>query len=563
MTNMSTEHPNRVTRRISLWALACAFMAVSVVMSFQALAGTILSGNQHGMADGDDAVIAGGESNRTQHDYGFIGAGFSNFIGNDPGGHIQGEGGVIVGGTNHEVHHSWGTVGGGYNNTTAGQYSFIGGGKDNKTGENEDNSSCTVSGGLDNWALGVEVTVGGGAHNRATSNHATIGGGAHNHATSNHATIGGGAHNHATSNHTTIGGGSENEATALHGTIGGGLKNKVAGKESTISGGSNNDTTHDLTTIGGGFDNLASGKGTTVGGGLENKAIGNSITIGGGSHNEAAGKHATIGGGLENETGGDNATVGGGLDNKATGENATIGGGEHNEAAGKHATIAGGSSNKAAGDYSFAAGRRARATHRGSFVWADAGPDVVIGQQGGTSTPGLGKTGGLGNAGFVNFESSDENQFCVRARGGVRFASNAQGNVGVILHPGAGDWDRLSDRNAKTNIVPVDRQRILDALAQIPISTWHYKSQNGNVKHIGPMAQDFHAAFGVGTDERYIGTIDADGVALAAIQALHENQRQTIQDLTNRLETDRQQNEKLAARIEKLEAMIRSMQQDR
>jgi hypothetical protein len=36
------------------------------------------------------------------------------------------------------------------------------------------------------------------------------------------------------------------------------------------------------------------------------------------------------------------------------------------------------------------------------------------------------------------------------------------------------------------------------------------------------MAQDFHAAFGVGPDDKHIATVDADGVALAAIQGLNQ-----------------------------------------
>jgi len=54
------------------------------------------------------------------------------------------------------------------------------------------------------------------------------------------------------------------------------------------------------------------------------------------------------------------------------------------------------------------------------------------------------------------------------------------------------------------------------------LTTWNYKSQAASVRHIGPMAQDFHAAFCVGESELGITTIDADGVALAAIQGLHE-----------------------------------------
>ena len=55
----------------------------------------------------------------------------------------------------------------------------------------------------------------------------------------------------------------------------------------------------------------------------------------------------------------------------------------------------------------------------------------------------------------------------------------------------------------------------------IPISTWYYRSQNPSIRHIGPMAQDFHAAFKVGQDDRYISTVDENGVALAAIQELY------------------------------------------
>jgi hypothetical protein len=54
----------------------------------------------------------------------------------------------------------------------------------------------------------------------------------------------------------------------------------------------------------------------------------------------------------------------------------------------------------------------------------------------------------------------------------------------------------------------------------LPVSSWQYKTERG-VRHVGPMAQDFYAAFGVGTDDRHITSIDEDGVALAAIKALH------------------------------------------
>lgn len=78
-----------------------------------------------------------------------------------------------------------------------------------------------------------------------------------------------------------------------------------------------------------------------------------------------------------------------------------------------------------------------------------------------------------------------------------------------------------SDRNAKTDFIPVEPETVLARVLALPISEWHYKHQP-DVRHIGPMAQDFYAAFAVGRDERHIASVDADGVALAAIQGLNQ-----------------------------------------
>src|SRR5262245_5854053 len=80
----------------------------------------------------------------------------------------------------------------------------------------------------------------------------------------------------------------------------------------------------------------------------------------------------------------------------------------------------------------------------------------------------------------------------------------------------------VSDRNLKQAFKPIDPGEVLDRVAELPISTWSYKSEDPSVRHIGPMAQDFKAAFGVGSSDRTILQVDGDGVALAAIQALRE-----------------------------------------
>ena len=196
---------------------------------------------------------------------------------------------------------------------------------------------------------------------------------------------------------------------------------------------------------------------------------------------------------------GEEATVPGGEMNIAQGDRACVGGGASNEASGEESTIPGGFNNTASGLRSFAAGRRAMALHNGSFVWAD-------------------------NLNQGIKSSSANNQFNVYANGGTRiFSSSTLGaETGVMLAPGGRSWTSVSDRDAKENVEMVNGRRVLEQLASVPVSTWSYKAQDDSIRHMGPMAQDFYAAFGLGVDERGIDTIDADGVALAAIKGLSE-----------------------------------------
>lgn len=68
---------------------------------------------------------------------------------------------------------------------------------------------------------------------------------------------------------------------------------------------------------------------------------------------------------------------------------------------------------------------------------------------------------------------------------------------------------------------PVDGFEVLEKLAALPISTWNYKSDPATVRHLGPMAQDFMATFGLGDDDRKINMVDANGVVMVSIQALY------------------------------------------
>ena len=120
----------------------------------------------------------------------------------------------------------------------------------------------------------------------------------------------------------------------------------------------------------------------------------------------------------------------------------------------------------------------------------------------------------------ITLRSTAPSQFLVRASGGTTFYSNSTLSSGVTLAPNASAWSSLSDVNAKENFRALNGSDVLAKLAEMPIREWNYKAQDAAVRHVGPTAQDFHAAFGLGEDPLRISTIDADGIALAAVKAL-------------------------------------------
>lgn len=381
-------------------------------------------------------------------------------------------------------------------------------------------------------------TVGGGARNLAgdddgnpaNNTFATIGGGFRNQAILNFSTVSGGHFNYATGEYSAIGGGYANEAEHANDTVGGGSQNHAYGPYSAIGGGYKNETHGEKATVSGGANNIA---------GLAANPVGYAATVGGGSENEAHGNHATVSGGQANEAHGNYATVSGGQANTATSDHTTVSGGGRNAAAKSYSTVPGGLANEALGHYSFAAGRQAKANHDGAFVWADAQNEDI--------------------------PSTGTDQFIVRARGGIWLGTNSDPNIpsghfiatstGAFLTMG-GIWNCCSDQAVKENFTPVDRSEVLTRLAELPITTWNYIAEDDSIRHMGPIGQDFHAAFGLGSDERHISTIDPAGVALVSVQALYElslekhaQQAEQIAQLTDKIED-------LQARLEALERMV-------
>ena len=218
--------------------------------------------------------------------------------------------------------------------------------------------------------------------------------------------------------------------------------------------------------------------------------------------------------------------VGGGAANRALGNAAVISGGFSNKVEGAYATIPGGYQNFAVGDFSLAAGNRAMANHSGSFVWSDSSGS--------------------------EFTSTAPNQVSLRASGGTHIYSNAGATSGVALTPGSGSWSMLSDRASKENLTEIDGERVLDLLSEMPVYSWNYRSQESDIRHIGPTSQDFHEAFGMGDADTHITAIDADGVAFSAIKGLLAR----LEEKDNELAALREENDDLKERFKNVESKV-------
>jgi hypothetical protein len=195
--------------------------------------------------------------------------------------------------------------------------------------------------------------------------------------------------------------------------------------------------------------------------------------------------------------------------------------GDQSVAFGSHTTASGarafamGFQSQARGIASVALGSRAitEAAAHGSFVFAD-------------------------QSSVNNFTSPAPNEFGVRAAGGVYLYTRADLGTRCIIPGGSAVMTCTSDRNSKERFEPVDGELVLSKLRSMPIERWSYRSEPG-VVHVGPVAQDFHAAFGLGVDDKTIGHLDLSGISLRAIQALEARTRALIEEnaaLRKRLE---------------------------
>lgn len=141
---------------------------------------------------------------------------------------------------------------------------------------------------------------------------------------------------------------------------------------------------------------------------------------------------------------------------------------------------------------------------------------AIVHQSGGKLFSGKNQSGEV-------FSIMDNGNFVTKAHGTIHGALICGGKIATPDIVQGREFIPTSDKNTKENFWSVNTLEILDNLVNMPIQSWNYKEDTSSKRHIGPTAQDFHAAFGLnGDDNRLISSIDLQGVALAAIQGLNE-----------------------------------------
>jgi hypothetical protein len=518
--------------------------------------GAVVGGGLHNLASGSSSGVYCGDNDSATGDYSFIGGGYHNdartmysTVGGGDRNASTALCATVGGGSLNAATGFYSSVAGGNGSSAGGRFSAVGGGSGNSAGDASDDTAATVAGGGRNLATAIFATVGGGSDNQAGDKGSIVAGGSHNVASGPYSCVVGGYQDTAASGYSCVVGGSinraagymsgvvsgtQNLAEGYYSVVVGGGSNSALGTGSAVVGGSSNRAAGLYGFIGGGYDNsvdgshsaIAGGKGDTVSahcaavlsgrgnragdalddsgavvcGGFANRAVARFSIAGGGANNTASDYGATVGGGGDNVAAGAYATVAGGSSNQAIGSAAAVGGGMLNAADGVCSAVPGGYRSGAERYCGLAAGHRALARHAGCFVWGDSaaptGADTVY--------------------------STANNQWVVRSRGGVWFYSNLAMTTGAYLAPGTNAWTSACDSATKEDFRTVDRKELLERVAVLRVRDYKMKDQNDGTRHIGPVAQDFHAAFGYGETEKGINTADADGVLLAAVQALYE-----------------------------------------
>ncbi|MEO7431488.1 MAG: tail fiber domain-containing protein [Dokdonella sp.] len=153
----------------------------------------------------------------------------------------------------------------------------------------------------------------------------------------------------------------------------------------------------------------------------------------------------------------------------------------------------------------------------------------------------------FGSSGYANFALNG-----AAADRPLRVGTSGSNGNGAFLSA-TGVWTNASSRTFKDTIAAVDPRAVLDKLVAMPVATWFYKDAHTDGQHMGPIAEDFAQTFGLGSNEKYIGTVDESGVALAAIQGLNHKVEAENSSLKKQNADLRSEMDVIAARLERLE----------
>ncbi|RTQ45112.1 hypothetical protein EJV47_26440 [Hymenobacter gummosus] len=198
--------------------------------------------------------------------------------------------------------------------------------------------------------------------------------------------------------------------------------------------------------------------------------------------------------------------------------------------------------NSASGQYSTAIGKNARTNvKKGAMVLGDASATFSS----------------------DSVYATADNQMSMRFVGGYKLYTALNLSTGVQVAAGGGSWTNISDQRKKENFRPVDAEQVLRKVATLPITEWNYKTQPPTQRHLGPMAQDFYAAFrldGLGADTT-INSLDIDGVNMLAIQALEKRTARLQQENEQLRAQLRQKDEQLATQLQLLNQRLAALEQ--
>lgn len=254
-----------------------------------------------------------------------------------------------------------------------------------------------------------------------------------------------------------------------------------------------------------------------------------------------------------------------GRDVQAHGENSIALGIRSSTGMNASAAFAAGEDNVASGAASVALGYHAHTNARqGSFVFSDRSSVDTL--RAGVNHSANWRVSG----GFRIFTASNLSTG-VTIQSGASVSNWGQSSAVISTSTGAslttgGVWQNASDVNRKHAFEDVAGEEILTALRDLPIRKWTYDSEDETVRHLGPTSQDFRQAFGLGSDELSIGTVDADGVALLGVQTLErrtsdqlarieklEQENAALRDEMARLKSEA---DELAERLQRIEAAM-------